>query len=108
MLTTNPIDELKRRFNSRAAQNLTATYLFRIDGLEGGPWMTKIKSGELEVMQFEPTSCPSPDCTISVSATNLQLIMSGKMSAMTAALSGQLSIDGELGLAMQLVPIFFN
>jgi hypothetical protein len=30
------------------------------------------------------------------------------MSAMTAALSGILSVDGSLGLAMQLVPIFFE
>lgn len=108
MITTSPMEELKRRFNAKAAQNLTATYLFRINGLEGGPWLTKINCGELEVLQFEPTSNVSPDCTISVSVEDLQLIMSGKLSAMTAALSGMLSVEGELGLAMQLVPVFFN
>jgi putative sterol carrier protein len=103
-----PIEELKRRFNSAAAQNLSATYLLQIHGLEEGPWLTKIEMGTLEVLRYEHGNSPDPDCTISVSAEDLEMIMSGKLSAMTAALSGILSIDGELGLAMQLVPIFFE
>lgn len=108
MAAANPIDELKRRFNSSAAKNVSANYLLNITGTEGGPWMTKIDSGNLEVVPFEQGKCPSPDCSISVSKDDLELIISGKLSAMTAALSGMLSIDGELGLAMQLVPIFFD
>ena len=38
----------------------------------------------------------------------LAMIIDGKMSAMTAALSGVLSIEGELGMAMKLVPVFFE
>lgn len=108
MITVNPIDELKKRFNSAAAQNLTANYLFQIGGLEDGSWMTKIDSGKLEVEPYKQGASPSPDCTITVAAEDLEMIMQGKVSAMTAALSGMLSIDGELGLAMQLVPVFFE
>lgn len=108
MITKDPIEELKRRFNAKAAENITATYLLKIGGLENGPWLTKIDSGRLEVVRYEPGQSPSPDCSISVSAEDLEMIMTGKLSAMTAALSGMLAIDGELGLAMQLVPIFFN
>lgn len=108
MTSAKPIEELKRRFNSHAAQNVSATYLLQITGLEEGPWLTKINQGALEVLPYDPTNSPSPDCTISVSADDLEMIMAGKMSAMTAALSGMLSIDGELSLAMQLVPIFFE
>lgn len=108
MLTTNPVDELKRRFNAQAAKNLTASFLFKIDGLEGGPWMTVITAGTLDVIAYQQGASPKPDCTISVSLEDLQAIMSGKLSAMTAAMSGMLSIDGDLGLAMQLVPVFFS
>lgn len=108
MVSAKPMDELKRRFNSNAAQNVSAIYLMQITGLEDGPWLTKIDMGQLEVSPYVHGTSPSPDCTISISADDLQLIMEGKLSAMTAAMSGMLSIDGELGLAMQLVPIFFE
>ena len=108
MVSAKPIEELKKRFNSNAAQNVSATYLLQITGLEDGPWLTKIDMGKLEVLPYEHGKSPSPDCTICVSAEDLELIMEGKLSAMTAAMSGMLSIDGELGLAMQLVPIFFE
>lgn len=108
MISTDPIEELKRRFNARAAQNVTATYLLQISGSDHGAWITRIDDGALEVLPFEAGKSPAPDCTISVSKEDLELIMSGKLSAMTAALSGMLAIDGELGLAMQLVPIFFE
>lgn len=108
MISAQPMEELKKRFNSNAAQNVSATYLLQITGIEDGPWLTKIDNGTLDISQYEHGSSPAPDCTISISAEDLQLIMEGKLSAMTAAMSGMLSIDGELGLAMQLVPIFFQ
>lgn len=108
VMTVNPMEELKKRFNSAAAQNVSATYLFRIKGIQDGDWLTKINSGKLEVEPYQAGVSTAPDCTISVSAEDLSMIMQGKMSAMTAAMSGMLSIEGELGLAMQLVPIFFE
>lgn len=108
VLVTNPIEELQKRFNKQAAKNVTATYLFRITGNGGGAWLAQIDNGDLTVVPVEEGKTPSPDCSISVSSEDLELIMSGKLSAMTAALSGMLAIDGELGLAMQLVPIFFE
>ncbi len=108
MLATNPIEELKKRFNPKAAKNVSATYLIQITGPQGGSWVARINKGQLDLITFEPAHNISPDCTISVSVEDLQMIMAGKLSAMTAALSGMLSIDGELGLAMQLVPIFFE
>jgi putative sterol carrier protein len=109
VLAVNPIEELKQRFNPEAAQKVSATYLFQITGEAGGVWVAKINNGTLEVTPFDASvRSEQPDCSISVAAEDLSLMMSGKLSAMTAALSGMLSIEGELGLAMQLVPIFFN
>jgi putative sterol carrier protein len=108
VLVTDPMNELKKRFNPEAAKNVSATYLLQITGAGGGTWLAKIDAGNLAVEPFEPSKADQADCSISVSSEDLEMIMSGKMSAMTAALSGILSVDGSLGLAMQLVPIFFD
>lgn len=108
MLVTDPMNELKKRFNPEAAKNVCATYLLQITGSGGGTWLAKIDSGKLDVKPYQSGSSDQADCSISVGSEDLQMIMSGKMSAMTAALSGILSVDGSLGLAMQLVPIFFD
>jgi putative sterol carrier protein len=104
VLVTDPINELQKRFNADAAKNVSATYLFQITGAGGA----KIHQGKLDVAPYEAGKSPEPDCAISVSSEDLEQIMLGKMSAMTAALSGILAVDGSLGLAMQLVPIFFE
>jgi hypothetical protein len=104
------IEELRKRFKPENARNLSATYLITIHGNGGGAWLTKINDGQCEFIPHDQTAdgTAPADCLISVDAQDLELIMTGKLSAMTAALSGVLAIEGELGLAMQLVPIFFE
>ncbi|HEY9754932.1 MAG TPA: SCP2 sterol-binding domain-containing protein [Oculatellaceae cyanobacterium] len=111
MIAAETIEELRKRFKPENARNLSATYLININGQGGGAWLTKISEGKCEFIEHDRSKDgdTSPaDCMISVDAEDLELIMTGKMSAMTAALSGILAIEGELGLAMQLVPIFFE
>jgi len=107
--TQNAIEELRKRFNPDAARNFSATYLLSIQGQDGGTWITKIADGTCEFIPHndDQPAC-EPDCRISVTSEDLEMIMEGRMTAMTAALSGMLAIEGELGLAMQLVPIFFE
>lgn len=108
MPAANTIEELRKRFKPENARNLNATYLITIRGNGGGSWLTKIADGKLEFEEQDAGKTPAADCLISVDAEDLEMIIEGKMSAMTAALSGVLAIEGELGLAMQLVPIFFE
>lgn len=112
MTAARTIQELRNRFKPEHARNFSATYLITVNGDGGGSWLAKINDGEVEFVEHDRKldkegSLPA-DCAICVSADDLELIMSGKLSAMTAALSGVLAIEGELGLAMQLVPIFFE
>lgn len=109
MPTENAIEELRKRFNPDAARNFSATYLLSIQGQNGGTWITKIADGTCEFIPQDGNhlAC-EPDCRISVAEEDLEMIIDGRLTAMTAALSGMLAIEGELGLAMQLVPIFFE
>jgi putative sterol carrier protein len=111
MLADETITELRKRFNSTAAQNVTATYLFNVTGEGGGSWLTTIANGNCDfvpVTNGGASGAKPVDCTISIDAQDMTMILDGRLSAMTAAMSGVLAIDGELGLAMQLVPIFFD
>jgi hypothetical protein len=111
--TIQSINELFRRFKPDAALDIRATYLFSVHGEGGGSWLVKIADGTCDVSpcdtrQNGDSSKIPADCAIAVNINDLDLIISGQMSAMTAALSGLLSIEGELGLAMQLLPVFFE
>ncbi len=107
MLANKTIEELRKRFKPDAAKNFSATFLFCVEG--DSDVLAKIDDGKCELSTYDGQApAIEPDCKISVSADDLEMIMDGRMSAMTAALSGILSIEGELGLAMQLVPIFFD
>jgi len=104
----NAIEELQKRFKPEAAKSLSATYLIAVNGPGGGAWLTKINDGTCEITPHSEAPTTEPDCKISINSEDLEMIMTGRMSAMTAALSGMLAIEGELGLAMQLVPVFFD
>jgi len=106
----NTIQELQKRFKPEAARNVSATYLFAVRGQGGSMVLTKINDGQVtfEDVSNDTDANGKADCVISVNSDDLQQILEGNMSAMTAALSGVLAIEGELGLAMQLVPIFFD
>lgn len=104
------IDQLQKRFKPDAARDVNATYLISVRGNEGGNWLVKINNGQCEFVPYSEQIKNNADsvCSISIDAEDLESIISGRLSAMTAALSGVLSIEGELGSAMQLIPIFFE
>ncbi|MFA7338808.1 MAG: SCP2 sterol-binding domain-containing protein [Candidatus Obscuribacterales bacterium] len=108
MSAEETIAVLKKRFRPEAAKNLSATYLITIKGDGAAAYLTKISDGTCEFVEHSSSGYSPADCQITIDSDDLHQIISGRMSAMTAALSGVLAIEGELGLAMKLVPIFFE
>lgn len=108
VLADETIQELKKRFRPEAARDLTATYLINIRGEGGAAYLTKINQGTCEFIEQDQNKPGPADCSITIAAEDLAQIFAGKMSAMTAALSGLPAVDGEIGLAMKLVPVFFE
>ena len=114
MSSVKTFNELKNRFKADAAQNLQAIYLLNLTGENGSVILLKINKGELDISIIQPTLenkddiLNGADCCISASQEDFESILAGQMTAATAALSGILSIEGELSLALQLLPIFFE
>ena len=107
------VDELSRRFKPEACRNMRATYLINVRGVQNGAWLTKIDDGSVDFSQVDATEAEEngkkiADCVISIDKEDLADIISGKMKAMTAAMSGVLNIEGDITKAMKLVPIFFS
>lgn len=46
------------------------------------------------------------DCTVQVSFSDFQALMQGKLNPMNAVMSGQMKIDGDMGVAMKLQSLF--
>lgn len=46
------------------------------------------------------------DCTIKVSQSDLEGLMSGDLNPMTAFMFGKIKIDGDMGVAMKLKDLF--
>lgn len=103
------IDKLQKRFDPAVAQNHTIAYVFNVTGDEGGIWLLQIGNGACQfVPQEELPQDPRIPCSITIDTRDLEMILSGRMTAMTATLAGMLAVKGDMNLAMLLVPMFFE
>ncbi len=103
------IAELKKRFDPAIAGKHTIAYVFNITGDEGGIWLLQIGNGACQFLaQKEMPADLKIPCFITIDTRDLEMILDGRMTAMTATLAGMLSVRGEMNLAMLLVPMFFE
>ncbi len=81
------------------AKSLNAVYQFDITGDEAASWVVSLTAAKVGVSKG-----PSPDakCTITVAGKDILDIVSGKLNAQMAFMSGKLKIKGDMGLALKL------
>jgi len=70
------------------------TMQMRITDEEKGDWVLTIQFGS----EFKE----EPDATISIPAEDVDAIQSGELNPQEAFMSGKISIDGDMGLVMQM------
>lgn len=97
------LQSLSGRLDADAADGLTAVYQFDLSGSQGGQYYLTIDQG---ACTFEQGAHPDPHVTLSMSGEDALKILTGQLSGQMAALSGRLSVSGDLGLAMQLRGLF--
>ena len=89
-------ETLEERANRSRANDLTASYLFVIDG--AGTWKVDVKDGKVEVTE----GGAGADCTIKASERTFDRIVSGKQNALTAYMTGKIKVEGDMAQAMKL------
>ncbi len=92
------------RFEAKpdVVQKINAVYQFNISGPGGGAWSVdctqpggKIQAG----------TAPSPKCTVAATDQDFLAIVTGKLNAQMAFMSGKIRIQGDMGLALKLQQI---
>ena len=81
------------------ARELNAVYQFRVTGEDGGDWAVDLKS--------DPPSCTATtredaDCTIEVSAEDMQALLDEPAVGMQLYMEGKLRVEGDPMLATRL------
>ena len=96
-------DQMSANLNTDAAKGMNATIQFNLAGDNGGQWYVSIKDGKAEVSKG---SAPSPNMTLSMSASDYVDMIMGKLNGQMAFMSGKLKISGDMGLAMKMQSLF--
>lgn len=107
MLSFNSIQEIfdtvPQYFRPEAAGETRVLALFEVGGDGGGSWVVEIAGGQLHIGMG---TTPAPDFRISASAQTLLDLANRKLNPMTAYMSGQVKITGDLGRAYKLQSLF--
>ncbi len=96
-------EALPSHFCPDAADGVHAVYQFDVSGEEGGRYQLHIADRSCRVCDGVH---PSPNVTLSMAREDCVAILEGKLSGLSAALSGRLTITGDMGLAMRLAAFF--
>lgn len=93
-------EKIQGRFNEGAdLGDLTASYLFKLTGDDGGEWSIKIEDGKGEVVDG---AIEDPACTVTMAASDFVGIVRGSANAQMLFMSGKLKVSGNMGLALKL------
>lgn len=99
----NLFASLPSHFNAEAVPGLSATYQFNLSGAQGGHYHVIVRERACSIHEGLHHA---PDVTFSMTAEDCLLIMSGKLNGVTAALSGRVTLAGDMALALHLKSIF--
>ena len=78
---------------------INAVYQFNIAGAEGGTWSVDCTQPGGAVVSG---TAASPRCTVSMADADFLKLVSGKLNAQMAFMTGTIKIQGDMGMAMKL------
>ena len=94
---------LPQHFNSQAAGDLKAVYVFNVTGDGGGDYTIRVADGKAAV---ERGSADKPDLKVTISAADMSAMLAKELDATTAFMTGKLMLDGDISLALKMGELF--
>jgi len=94
--------QLQSGVNADAVKKVGGVYLFKVTGGEGGAtahWTVDLKNGAGSI---KVGAVEKPDCTLTLSDSDLVEMFTGKLNSQQAFMQGKLKIAGNMGLATKL------
>ena len=91
-------------FVSEKAGAVSAVIHFKFTGSEPGEWNATIQDGKCEVAQGIPRKRPS--ITLATDSADFVRIASGELDPASAFMDGRIKLQGDVDLALKLVPLF--
>ena len=95
--------QLPSKLDAGAAEDLDVVYQFDLSGPQGGEYVMTIREGTCQVKEGRHED---PHVILSMAGEDCVKVLNGELSGPAAAMSGRISISGDLGLAMQLRALF--
>ena len=83
-------------------RDIQGTFQFNILGTTGGTWYMDLKNGSGTVTTTLDKPIETPDVVLTLSASDLQRIFYGQLTAFNAYIQGALLVEGDLKMAMSL------
>jgi putative sterol carrier protein len=103
MTVSEVLQGMIESFNPGQAKGVNATIQLNTSGEGGGAHTIKIAGGKAV---WEEGTATDPTVTISVSARDWLDIVTGKLDATKAFMTGKLKIDGDMNLMMKFQRMF--
>lgn len=94
----NFIDE-KANENPALNEGMDSLYAFELTGEDGGNFGLDFNDNKVTVALL---AVDNPDCALKMSVNNFKKLIQGKLNSATAFMTGQLKVDGSIGLALKL------
>lgn len=97
------LTQLPEKLDAEAADGVTAIYQFDLSDPGGGRYYLMVDDGTCSVTEG---SHPDPHVILAMSGADALGLLSGNLSGQAMAMSGRLSVSGDIGLALQLKALF--
>ncbi len=91
---------LEERFVPEAAKGVTATFVYELDGANGGTWTVKVNDGKVSVEQG--AADPKPTVTYKMNADAYVQLANGEINGAKAFLTRKLKVSGSIPMAQKM------